>query len=133
MHKFDATFKFNNLCEHLAKKFTTCSNLKILEDLPVNCEEGQSCLDIIDDSEISCSADDVPLPQIGCPGCFEQEDIDNLQNADALKSLAVQASAAQLSATVPNLLNSEDKCGANLVSVDTVSYTHLTLPTIYSV
>ena len=58
VHKFDATFKFNNLCEHLAQKSTTCSNFSILEGLASaeNCQEG--CLDVLKPDEVSCTYQD---------------------------------------------------------------------------
>ena len=143
MHKFDAQLKWNNDCYGLNGFKALCSNFKILESLPVYCEEGHSCLDVIDSSEIVCSTDDVPLPQIEpeptttsipnstfsqveltttvhnevCLGCFGQEDIDNLQNSSILKSLAIQAIVPQMALIVPNVANQEDKCGVNLVSV----------------
>ena len=53
LHKFDAQVKFSDNCQGNSNIEQECSNIKVLENLPGNCENFE-CYEVLDEFEIIC-------------------------------------------------------------------------------
>ena len=51
VYRFDAKFKLSCGSE---EKEAICKNFKIFQPLPFNCENGESCLELLDKEKIEC-------------------------------------------------------------------------------